>query len=108
MAGNFGAISVNNRLRELHERIDALEARIGDETPEIHAPVLETVTTSPETVTTNTAETVVVDPFDWKTSEDVAALKAFAFTDLGLTIKGNKKADTVRAEIEGFLQAQGA
>ena len=45
------------------------------------------------------------NPFDWKTSDDASELKAFAMKEFGLEIKGNKKADTVRSEIEGFLEA---
>lgn len=41
--------------------------------------------------------------FDWRTSEDVAALKEYAKESFDLEIKGNKKADTVREEIREFL-----
>ena len=99
MAGNFGAISVNNRLRELHERIDALEARIGTETPEIHAAIVETVTR-------DSAEVITLEQFDWKTSGDVKALKEFALSEFGFEVKGNKKAGTVRAEIEAHLAGE--
>ena len=110
MQGNFGAISVNNRFRELYERIDALEARIGTETPEIHAAIVE----PEDTATTNTADTVTLEDqederdFNWRECEDATDLKEFALLEFGLSIKGNKKADTVRAEIKGFLETQGA
>lgn len=106
MQGNFGAISVNNRLRGLHERIEALESAVdaltGKKEPVVHDEPTETA---------NSAETVVLENepfFDWQLCDDVQDLKDYALLELGLTIRGNKKADTVRAEIKGFLETQGA
>lgn len=114
MSGNFGVLSVNRRLRELHNRVDELEALINGgpvthEAPEQAAPVVEPESAK-ETETVDSAETEIIEadagpaPFDWKTTEDVAALKEFAKIEFGLAIKGNKKVETVRAEIEGFLE----
>lgn len=108
MAGNFGPIAVNNRLRQLHERIEKLEALIESDEPVIHAEPENATETAPDTATDNSADTVTFESFNWQESDDVQAMKSFAKDTFGLEIRGNKKADTVRKEIEGFLETQGA
>lgn len=108
MAGIFNAMSVNRKLREIWAAIEVLNeaAGITDEEP---AP-------APETETADSAETVVIEQppepeepsepeFDWKTTNDVGALKDWAVEMHGLEIKGNKKPETVRAEINAHMQA---
>jgi hypothetical protein len=99
MGGNFGPVAINKRLRELHERIDALEAELCKE-PVVHE--------APETVTSNSAEVVTLDRFDWQTCEDADDLREYALCELGLTVQKNAKAETVRSKITGFLETQGA
>lgn len=101
-AGMFGALSVNVRMREIWDAINEIRAAIG-----IKEAAKETVTVdSAETVVETVADEPAEEQFDWKTSDDAAALKAFAREKFGLEIRGNKRADTVREEIEGFLSTQ--
>lgn len=94
LMGNFGPVAVSRRLREIHKRIDELEEMLSGKA------VNETV---------DSAETVILEDskeeesFDWKTCDDAQALKAYALEKHGLSIKGNKKAETVREEIEAFI-----
>lgn len=92
---------INMKLREIWAAIDELKAL--QEQPE----ATETETASVETE----AQEVVInevladaEPFDWKTSESASALKEYAFSEFNLTIKGNKKAETVRLEIAEYLE----
>lgn len=103
--GTFGVLAVNRKLRELWTAIEEIRAHIGMTDGEA-----ETVAEAPVTVTETVAEQPKEEEpaFDWKTSDDVPALKAFALETFGLEIKGNKKAETVRSEIMGFIEVQGA
>lgn len=109
MIGMFGVMSVNRNFRTLTDKCNELEARLDA----IDGGVVETVAdeaAQPVDAEPEQTETVADEkdqPFDWKTSDDAAALKAFALDQFGLGIKGNKKADTIRKEIEGFLESQG-
>ena len=109
LPGMFNVIGVNRKLREIWAAIDEIREYVYENKPMSEAePVAESVATEPVAET----ETVVDEPdeptFSWQTSEDVVSLKEFALLELGLTIKGNKKPETIRKEIEGFLEAQGA
>ena len=85
--GKVSSIAVNVRLRQLHQRIDELEARLAE-------------------VVVGRADSGENDgdePFEWRTSEDCQALKDYAQKEFGQTIKGNKKPETIRAEIEALI-----
>ena len=93
----FGAVA------EILTRLEALEPQavetVADTPVEVVAPVAEAVTVDEsQVIDGNTSK-----PFDWKTSDDAGALKQFAADEFDLEIKGNKKADTVRAEIAEYL-----
>lgn len=128
-AGLFGAHAVNRVLISLHERISALEAQVeGKEAPEGSNPP-DTITADsaseggppvePEVASDpievfdpelaarqaeEKAEAAKNEPpeFDYETCEDKSALREFAKSK-GLTIMGNKKAETIRNEIREFL-----
>ena len=100
MPSMFNARVITMCFREVWEALKSIEARLdvldgGN--------VAESVATEPVVE----VEPVIVEPeekaFDWKTSEDAKAMKDFALSEFGLGIKGNKKAATIRKEIEGFL-----
>lgn len=100
-SGMFSVMAINRKLREIWVAIEAIEAHVGmaeaettDESTKVVAEPQEVAETASEPV------------FDWKTSDDVSSLKEFAMEKLGLEIKGNKKADTVRNEIYNFLELQ--
>ena len=105
--GMFGAITVTKRLRDVWDAIKAIDARLT---------ALETAD-SAETVadegTQTIAEPVVAEEpepeepagFNWQTCDDAQDLKEFALTEFNLEIKGNKRADTIRNEIEGYLES---
>lgn len=106
LAGMFSAMSVNRKLRELHSRIDALESSLNLTATDCAE--TETVTIAepePEKAEETVTETVEA-AFDWRTTDDATALKAWAIENHGLEIKGNKKADTIRTEIRGFLEVE--
>ena len=84
-------------VNELTARIDALEGNSGQ-----HAPLEETETVSADADLQEPAE---LEPaFDWNTSNSQADLKAFALAQYGLTIKGNKKPETIRAELAAHIE----
>lgn len=93
--GLFNVMSVNRKLREIWNAVEELQKMQG---------VTKEPIAEPETVTVDSAETVEVEAFDWQTTEDVPALKEWAMSEHGLVITGNKKADTIRKEIEAFLE----
>jgi len=92
MSGMFNSITVNNRIRLLVDKINELEARLDALAPVAPAEA-ETVTATVESET----------EFDLNTCDDPAELKAYALANYGLTITGNKKADTIRNEIKDHL-----
>lgn len=95
MSGMFNAVAVNRKLRQIWAAIDEIK--------EFQEPeqAVEVSTEAPETVSEDSAETVVqeVDLEEF----DSNALKAWAWDTHALKITGNKKADTIRAEIKEFL-----
>jgi hypothetical protein len=112
MQGNFNAISVNRRLRELYERVEKLEAEKAERVIHEGTPVepssrrddgaggaTETASAQGGEDATGTAQ------FNWCTSTNIPALRAFA-KSRGLTIKGTKKAAVIREEIAEFLNKE--
>lgn len=96
-SGLFGPVAVNRKLKQLWDEIDTLKAVIAEmsERKEI-----EHVELNPEEQTE--------EEFNWRTSQNATALKDFAFESLGVTIKGNKKPETIRDEIKEFIESQSA
>jgi hypothetical protein len=79
-SGMFGPVVVNRRLREVWEEIDALKALIE-----------------------NFKGGATSEPFNWKTSEDAAALTQYALDAFGVKTK-KQKAETIRAEIQALAE----
>lgn len=127
---NFKAIvgmltpqKINVRLRELWEAFTKLaadvaelqaEAGIEPETTTLDESLTTTVGTQnvPEITTTaapDAPEAPITPPgdteFDWRASEDVEALKAFALEKFDLVIR-KQKPETVKADIEAYLETQ--
>lgn len=101
MAGVFGSRAVNVRFQQVWEELEAIKAQLGITDDQKETKTVNTAQT--EVISTEVANTPPEDAFDWKTCDDAQVLKEFALSEFGLEIKGNKKADTVRKEIEGFL-----
>lgn len=105
MSGTFGVVAVNSRLRVLCEAITRLEdlAGIGEKVE------TETVTIAPEPVVEVTTTIAPADEdkegFNWRTSESIEALKAYAMEKYGLTIR-KQKVDTIRAAIQSYIETQ--
>lgn len=100
--GLFNPMAVNRKLREIWEAIEQLQEVNGLKEAE---PVQDT-----DTFTVDGGETIEIEAkpveWDWRTTDDANALKEWALSEHGLEIKGNKKADTIRKEIEGFLSTE--
>ena len=108
-AGLFGVATINRKLREIWAAIDELRSLAGvvsEQAESVTKDSAETVIEIAADVAKEVVEEAIEDAFDWKTTEDAAALKEWALDEHGLEIKGNKKADTIRKEILGFLSIE--
>lgn len=109
MQGQFSAKAVNNRLRQLHAEIDALKALIRGDVEEVIEIATEAATSTSDSAETTFIEDAVSDigvtADNWRTCEDIDALKAFALESFNLTVRA-RKIETVKAEIDGFLESQ--
>lgn len=115
--GLVTAAALNARFRELYARVEELESRAGivdTEPVNVAQPAIARDLTKDTGVALKSAQDSDIDgnkgeaaPFDWRTSNDVGALRSFAKQELGLTIaSGVKKPGTARTHIEEFLQLQ--
>lgn len=118
-AGLFGVISINRKLRELWTAVmenraalnelreaaglEPVGAKVAEAPVEVQPePAPETEQDGPEPKTD--AESDEATSFDWQTSDDVEAIRAWALETHNLKIGSNiKKADTARGQIEAFL-----
>ena len=115
IVGALTPIKVNVRIRELCAAVTALQEAAG-----LSDDATETVTVAAEDqpVTSNTSENTneaasqaqegegapeAGQGFNWRESNSVEALKAFALEKLGLTIR-KQKVDTIKAEIASFVE----
>ena len=115
IVGALTPIKVNVRIRELCAAVTELQEAAG-----LSDDATETVTVAAEDqpVTSNTSESAdeaasqaqedegapeADQPFNWRESNSVKALKAFALETLGLTIR-KQKVDTIKAEIASFVE----
>lgn len=115
IVGALTPIKVNVRIRELCAAVTELQEAAG-----LSDDVTETVTVAAEDqpVTSSTSESTdeaasqaqedegapeADQPFNWRESNSVEALKAFALEKLGLTIR-KQKVDTIKAEIASFVE----
>lgn len=103
-AGLFNAITVTKRLRVMWEAITSLDERLkavecGADAQTTH----EATVTIAEPVEASEPAISAVDVNSWRAITDTAALKEFALDAYGLEIKGNKKAETIIAEIDTYL-----
>lgn len=102
MAGLFGSTSVNARLREIIDYVNAMEERIKELEDGVKQAESLQEYKEPETVTATEAN---IEPaFDFESCDDTKQLKAYAFAEYGLTITGNKKSETIIKEIQAHIE----
>lgn len=101
IGGGYRPTVINARFREMAEAITELQnaAGISTETETTQA-VIPVATVETETVTAEAQD--APEDFDWRTTTDAEALKAYALVKYDLKIR-KFKLESIRAEIESYI-----
>lgn len=99
-------IPINARFRAAYEAIGELKSRLDAIEGKGASANAESFDESEQTIAEPKKESESVGDESWRDIKDASALKEFALEMWGFEIKGNKKPETIIAEIDEFLEAQ--
>ena len=100
--------NLNKENKRLWDHVNSLEERIANlESAAVHCEAETVADEDTQAMIIEEAHKTEDEKFDWVECEDAAKLKWYAKTFLKLEIKGNKKAETIKAEIADHLAKEG-